>query len=134
MTLARLSAFTLLSSLLLLSAIGCGEKGPQKYAVSGVVNYGDGTLPKGYIVFTPVDGATAPESAVIDNGRYAVAMLPGKKKVEITAEREAPGGVDAVMGAPRKEQYIAEKYNIETTLEANVTPEGPNVFDYDVSD
>jgi hypothetical protein len=118
----------------LLCCLGCGENGPKKFTVSGTVTYNNAPLPKGRIVFAPTDGAVAPDAGEIVGGKYSFAALPGAKRVEITAEREAGGGVDAVMGQAKREQYLAEKYNIATTLTATVTPAGPNTFDYDVSD
>ncbi len=113
--------------------LGCGPSGPKTYTVTGTVKFNDQPLDKGQISFMPKDGKTAPTGGPIVNGQYTVQALPGEKKVEITATREE-GAVDPVMGKAKQVQYIAEKFNVSTTLEANVTPEGPNTFNFETSD
>src|SRR5690242_12065598 len=101
--------FALLCCLLLLS--GCGPKEAKRYPVSGTVKFNDGVLPDGHLVLMSTDGS-APDAGPIKDGKFSFNALPGKKKVEITATREA-GPVDPSMGAPPKKQYIAPQYNTE---------------------
>lgn len=123
-------------SLLLLAClllVGCGPTGPKTYPVSGTVMFNGEPLAKGQISFMPKDGKTAPTGGAITAGKYTVQALEGMKSVEITATREE-GPVDPVMGKARQKQYIPEKFNVSTTLEANVTPAGPNTFDFKLDD
>jgi hypothetical protein len=120
-------------SLCLVLLMGCGPSGPKKYVVTGSVTIDDQPLPQGDIVFMPADGQGIPAAAKIQNGQYRVEVLPGKKKVEITATREE-GAVDPAMGMVPKRQYIAAKYNTETELEADVQAASGQTFHFQVEE
>jgi hypothetical protein len=130
--LLRPASLLLLPALFLL-LVGCGKTGPKTYTVSGNVTINNAPLDKGQIAFSPKDGKTPGSGGPITNGKYSVPLQAGDYKAEVTATRTA-GNVDPAMGAAPQKQYIADKFNINTTLEAKVTPEGPNTYDYTVSE
>lgn len=122
--------FVLLAAAL---AQGCGPSGPAKYSISGTVLLDDKPLPEGHIVFMPVDPNDSPAAGPIKDGKYAFESTPGKKRVEISATREE-GPADPAMGQVPRKQYLAPRFNIETTLQAEVSATGPHQFDYTVSE
>jgi hypothetical protein len=128
----RLTVVSFLSTIVCL-ATGCEPAGPKKYPVSGTVTFNGNPLPEGHIVMTPADGKSAPDAATITDGKYFFVGTAGPKKVEISATRE-DGPIDPVMGQAPRKQYLAPRFNAETTLEANVTASGPNTFDFQVSE
>jgi len=120
-------------ALTLLLAAGCGTSGPARYPVSGTVTFNGQAVPQGQIVFMPSDGSAPPDAGSIVGGKYSLRVSAGKKRVEITADRET-GKVDPVMGAAPRESYIPARYNSESTLNVEVTPAGPNQFPFDLTD
>lgn len=116
-------------SILLAVLCGCGPSGPVRYPVSGEVTWEGAPVTKGYIVFEPADEAVAPDAGKIENGRYETEVQAGKKKVRISAEREV-GPYNEVMGSPERQSYIPSEYDAETVLEATITPDGENRFDF----
>lgn len=123
---------SLLASVLLIGVAvvsGCGPSGPKTYPVSGTVSFENQPIPDGYISFIAADGEGPPGGGPIKDGKFSFEATAGKKRVEVNASREE-GPVDPAMGATPRKPYIPARYNTETTLEANVTPEGPNTFDY----
>jgi hypothetical protein len=121
---------TLVSSAAL---VGCGDKGPKKYPVSGTVTVDGKPVPKGSIVFANKGGGNAPDAGTIVDGNYKFEATEGVKRVEITASREK-AGINPAMGAAPKEEYIPARFNTASTLEANVTAAGPNTFNFQVNE
>jgi hypothetical protein len=118
--------------LLFLAALasGCGEpSGSPTYEVSGSVTWDGAPLPEGDIIFTPVDRAVVPEASTIRLGAYSLRAQPGKKRVSIRASKLVAGSKGA-MNEPIYDNYIPDRYNVETTLTADVTADGPNRFDF----
>ena len=110
-------------------AAGCG--GPAAVAVSGTVNWDGKAMPDGKILFEDENPKVAPVSGDVKDGKYALRVPPGRKKVRITASREAPGGkVDPVMGGVPRQSYVPARYNSDTTLSADVKAAGDNKFDF----
>ena len=112
---------------------GCGPSGPKRYPVSGVVNFDGKPLQEGHIVLMPADGKGAPDAGPITDGKFSFEALPGTKKVEITASREE-GEIDPVMGQVKRKQYIAPRFNVETTLEATITTGKNDLPPFEVSE
>lgn len=113
----------------LLAALGCQEKPPPTYPVSGSVTFKGQPLPDGTIMFVGDDGKTS-DPAPISQGKYTAQATAGIKKVQIRATRIKPGGAKDAMGAAVPEDYLPAKYNTETTLRAEVAPGAANVFDF----
>lgn len=103
---------------LLVCAAGCG---PRTAEVSGAVTVDGAPLAEGQIIFEAVDGLTTPAAGPIRDGKYSVAVLPGAKKVRVTASRPTRK-VDPVLGAAARESAVAAEYNERTVLSADVKP------------
>jgi hypothetical protein len=129
---------------LLALGTGCAKK-ERTYPVSGKVTLDGAPLPDGDIVLRATDNSGGHHGDVVD-GEFALEATAGRKKIYITATRQVkledikdPQKRDVemkmrkAMGGPSREQYIAERYNVKTTLEAEVVPEGPNHFKFDLT-
>src|SRR5262249_13133685 len=109
---------------LALAPAGCSFE-PKTYPVSGTVTFNGQPIPEGVINFIAEDGAIAPDSGRIVNGQYTAQVKAGRKKVEVYAHREKPGQKDVkVMGLRAHEAYIPLKYNVNSELKCEVTPQG----------
>jgi hypothetical protein len=121
-----------------LAATGCGRFGPparKMVAVSGMISFDGKPLPEGFVSFvSPSEGRF--ETFPIKDGRFAGKSGLGQRTVEVIAIRDAQpaaaGGGDK--GAPRavRENYLPAKYSTASTLTAEVTESGANVFDFDL--
>jgi hypothetical protein len=114
-------------------ATGCGPTGPATYPVSGTATFNGEPLPDGYVTFVPEDPSVGPEGSPIANGKFSFRAREGNKKVKIEASRFV-GPMNQVMGLTPKEQYIPAKYNVDTELTAEVTPDGDNDFTFELTD
>ena len=115
----------------MLMAIGCRRSGPPTYPVSGKVTYNGAPVADGSIILMPLDKGLSPDAGKISSGRFAFAAKAGTKKVEIRASREV-GQVIREMGVKARQSYIPNKYNVETTLTAEVVSRGKNEFTFDL--
>lgn len=115
------------------AALGCGPSGPVTYPVSGTVTFNGEPLPDGYVTLVPEDPSIGPEGSAIANGAFSFRAREGPKKVKIEASRFV-GPMNQVMGLTPKEQYIPAKYNVNTELTAEVTPDGDNRFTFELTD
>lgn len=117
---------------------GCSGGEAKRYAVSGEVTFRDRPLETGGITFLPENESTgASGGAAIKDGRYEIPAkngLPaGRYKVMITsADAKAPPDPDALPGpaGPLPRDRIKPKYNVQTTLTAEVKADGKNTFDF----
>jgi hypothetical protein len=48
------------------------------------------------------------------------------------ASRPKPDAVEITPGMKPLEQFVPARYNAASTLEIEVSPDGPNVFDFDL--
>jgi hypothetical protein len=111
---------------------GCGRHSELEMAVvSGTVTYEGKPLEDGEIRFVPTGDTKGPTSAtVICNGRYEVAarggVPAGMHRVELRAFRirqhtqplsDLPG---AASGKSPKEQYLPQKYNVQSDLTTTI--------------
>ena len=55
---------------------------------------------------------------------------PGKRRVEIRAYQPRKGPPKPLEPPPHN--YLPNRYNSETTLSADVSPEGPNKFNFEL--
>ena len=110
--------------------LGCST-GPRLYPVSGTATFDGQPIAQGDILFFPLDKATGPEVGRIQNGQFQLKAREGKKRVEISAARILPGSkVRGAGGEPVPEEYIPERYNSQSILEAEVKPQAENSFDF----
>lgn len=82
---------TLITATLFLTA-GCGDDGPTRYRLSGIVTHNGAPLPSGVIFFDSQAGGTASGFAAIIDGEYDTAEngkghLGGKHTVRISVEK-----------------------------------------------
>ena len=77
------------------------------------------------ITLRPEKTSTAPQGAMIKDGSFQMKANEGKYKVEIISTRLVPGK-KGPMGEDAIEEFIPEKYNIKTTLSAEVKSSGKN--------
>jgi hypothetical protein len=97
--------------------------------VSGEVTWNGMPVPNGMIVLQPVDPKTPPAGGQIRDGKYQLRSKPGKMRVQIEAVR-ATNQVDPATGTPLGEMYIPARYNTQTSLEAEISSDGANRFDF----
>ena len=130
MPLRSISLFMLLTML-----CGCGPSGPQTYTATGKVTFDGQPVEEGEIIFRAADGASGSWEGRIVGGSYSLETTPGEKRVEITARRQVEGAPAADSGEPSIsfESYIPQEYNEKSKLTANVTPAGPNTFNFDLT-
>jgi len=124
---------------------GCGDGGPSRVPVSGMVKVNGEPLAKGSIVFTPTAGTTGPRSAgVIENGAYRIpegdGPMIGKLRVEIRADQDLGFQLDdpeefkkhADPGGALPPNPIPPTYNDESTLIRETVADGENTFDFEI--
>jgi len=114
------------------AAVGC-SRGDGFVASTGSVAFDGKPVPTGAIAFHPREHGAAPQGAQISDGRFRIRTLPGRYRVEIVAGRPQAGGAELTPGMPRLEQYIPDRYNAASVLEADVAPRGRNAFTFDLS-
>lgn len=113
---------------LLLPHSGCGDGKPPKYSLSGTVTFNGQPIPDGSIMFQATDKRTAPDTALIVDGKYTLKLPAGEKLVMVEASKFV-GPEDKTMGVRPRDQYIPHKYNIESKLTMEVKPQDGNVYD-----
>ncbi len=123
--------FTFLVFLLGLSApVGCGKSGPHLVPVSGTVTLDGQPLKEGFLYFKTI-ATGALERFDLHDGEFKGNAEIGTRRVEICANRPKTVIIDgAKVQVP--DNIIDPSFNMESTLTADVTPEGPNRFTFDV--
>lgn len=124
---------------------GCqtGDELPR-HAVSGRVQLDGKPLESGSIQFLPIEGSSPGGVSVsggtlINQGAYTIGrakgLTPGKYKVSITSAAGGTAPAEETPGPalPPPKELIPAKYNVGSTLKAEVTATGPNTFDFDLS-
>lgn len=118
---------------------GCGGDPTGRQAVWGTVYFQGQPLDQGGIHFSPIDKGASEAGAGIENGVYRIrreqGLLPGTYKVAVSSydRKGAKVASDEIPGEPSAKQFrerIPAKYNNKTTLTAEVTGKGPNIFDF----
>lgn len=116
--------------LLVCLTLGCKSDG--LVIAAGRVTFDGQPLADGSISFCPFDKTVAPQGGRIQGGRFQLRCHPGKHRVEILASRPKAGAVEITPGMTPQEQYIPARYNDASSLEAEVTPQGPNEFTFEL--
>ena len=99
--------------------------------MTGKVTLDGMPLPVGQIIFVDAEGSPPRQyGGEIKDGVYSVESTPGKKKVEITATASSIGSKDP--GSDLK-QIIPPQFNQQTTLAAEIPPDGKGSFDYAIT-
>ena len=104
---------------------------------TGTVRFDGQAVETGAIVFRPVASGGAPAGALICSGSFAVEGPAGRQRVEIRGTRPVdesrlPRTMPRLAGGAVHEDYIPAAYNTASTLEVEVTPGGPNVFEFEL--
>jgi hypothetical protein len=97
--------------------------------VTGAVTWEGQPVETGEIIFHSVDPSITPAGGRIRGGEFKVLTKTGKKRVDIQAVRKT-GKRDVKEGFEITELYIPSRYNAETELEADVTADGENHFEF----
>lgn len=123
-------------SIAILVAAGCKQPtatGPAKAAVKGAVNLDGKPMADGEIRFS-IPGQPV-NTIAVQSGAYSGEAYPGKNKVEIFAYKAGPAPKNALStdDPNPKVNYVADKYNVNSKLEAEVTEGGSNEFKFDVT-
>jgi hypothetical protein len=113
--------------------VGCGD---GKASVNGTVTLDAQPVASGVITFVKVEGNLAREGAVIKDGAFQAALLPGRYKLELTGQKvvgkRKQKGFD---GADEEVELTAElfpaHYNTRSDLTQDFKP-GPNTLKLDL--
>jgi hypothetical protein len=130
-----------LAWLLAVSLAGCGGgagDGLPRHAVSGAVTLDGRPMDRGTIQFLP-DAPDLPTAALVDvqGGKFTVTrdrgLVPGRYKVLVSCTDAGatvkPDALPGMTGPPAKE-LLPARYNVESTLNAEVKDGAPNTFDF----
>ena len=126
----------IVAGLLLLA--GCGGDALGRKAISGTVNLDDAPLAKGNVRFEPLQAENPTTGgAVIRKGKFQLSrehgLPPGSYRVSISCPK-MPSAVDQNADAGGlAEELVPARYNTESTLQATVTANGANHFEFDLS-
>lgn len=117
---------------LTIAACQSGPPEAKKYPVSGtVILDGKPLIDDGMIYFKTI--ATGDIDAIeIRDGEFHGSAVPGDRRVEIVAYRVSMQDLNGMKGEV-KESLILPRYNLDSTLTAKVTPEGPNQFTFELT-
>ncbi len=113
---------------------GCGSDGPpqpERYPVSGTVTLDGKPLETGTIYFKTV-ATGGIDGMEIHGGQFSGDAEAGERRVEISSMRT----IIADMGGMQSEAQVNDippRYNSESNVTVNVTPEGPNDFTFEVT-
>lgn len=114
----------------ILVAGGCRrDAGPVKEVVSGTVTLDGKPLSKGDVIFSPEAANLPADAGKLQDGRYSFRAVAGRHRVVIRAVSDKPM-VTSPVDPPVFESIVPARYNDATTLTADVTPAGPNQFDF----
>ena len=131
----------LLAALVWLPALaGCGGSGIDRVEVSGTVTFDGKPLEQGSIEFQPI--AAGPSAGgKIAGGEFTIAEdqgpSPGSYRVEIRSyqptgrkvpDPDFPGKMEE-----EKRNVVPKRYNDATTLQKEITAEGPNRFAFELT-
>jgi len=128
----------LIPSFLALTAIlaGCAPATPVPVPVHGKVTLDGTLLAEGQIAF--ITPGQVPEFIDIRGGTYEGSVKWGPRRVEIAAYRpyqippEIPKSMHGMMEGG-KENYLPDRYHSNSTLTAEVSPNGPNEFNFELT-
>lgn len=158
----RLPPILAILLLLVFFSIGCGKpSGPEKFEVFGKVTHNGRPIDDGDIAFHPEPGSPGPPSSgTIKDGTYRLrdswGLTVGTYQVRINGYRAPPPGESNLIpgapagapaeaqldrppetkGVPRREQYLREQFNTQSTIEKLVVAAGQKKIEknYDLKD
>jgi hypothetical protein len=99
------------------------------HPIRGSVTLDKKPLAEGVIAFiSPETGDL--QALPVKEGKYEGPVRAGKRRVEIRAYRPRKGPRKPL--EPPPSNFLPKRYNAESSLSANVSADGPNVFDFDL--
>jgi hypothetical protein len=101
--------------------------------VTGTVTWNGTPIPAGMIVLQPLESQQAAAGCKIADGKFSLHTRPGKVRVQIDAVRTTTQR-DPQSGAYLGEMYIPSRYNRESELDADITRDGENHFNFALED
>ena len=118
----------LITSLAAMCLAGCSD---GLIEVTGDVSFDGEPVELGTIRFVDTGDSSTSHAADIKDGSYTLRTTPGSKRVEIRASRPLPPErqTQPEMGL-MYDDYIPAQYNRESTLTADVRPDGSREFDF----
>ncbi len=124
------SAALLAVALGLSAAAGCGPVEPKPVPVSGTVTLDGQPLADGFLYFKTMETGGL-ERFDVSGGTFQGTALPGNRRVEVIVNQPKMVVIDgARVEVP--DNIIDPKFNLESGLIADVTPDGPNKFTFEV--
>lgn len=112
-------------------AAGCSRS--EFVEVTGSVTWQGEPVQIGEIIFSPLNKSVAPAGGRIRDGAYKLVARPGKVRVQIQAVRKT-GKRDPREGFEITELYIPRRFNDDSELEAEVTADGDNRFEFELTE
>jgi len=134
--------------LIVVGVAGCGgsDEGPPRAGAKGSVTLDGKPLVEGVIRFIPIGDSKGPKSfATIKNGSYSVdaahGPVVGKHRVEIESTDDGGFDLNDEASLPRLQAQkqpvqvvtVPSVYNSRSELEAEISPDGPNEKNYELS-
>ncbi len=109
---------------------GCGDSGPKKYPISGVVSYNGRPLPTGTVMFVPEEGGPPAVSTIGADGSYRLEAVAGRHRVGVTAVPPPPPGANETNYRPQQ-PLIPDKFGRPDTsgVSVEVKPDEDNQID-----
>jgi hypothetical protein len=131
----------------LATMVGCGGSNDpySRVPISGTVKLDGQPLERGYFIFEPKNDEPTQSGGMISNGAFEVPRekgpVPGTYSVAIFSGADDPAAKapaataagSAAAGSSRGGERVPRKFNIETTLVREVTADGENKFDFDLT-
>jgi hypothetical protein len=113
---------------------GCGADGPDVVEVEGTIRVDDRPLDMALVKFVPESGMRQSVAMTDEQGKYRLRFtndrfgaVPGRHKVMITSA--LPASPDDGLGKPfpGRKEILPRKYNEETELVADVSPDNSTI-------
>jgi hypothetical protein len=113
--------------------VGCGAP-TDKHEVAGHVTLDGVAISTGSIRFVPSEETGTSAGTTIEQGEYLIpgekGLRVGKYRVVISAADSSVPEVSVQGQAPVARELVPPRYNINSELQAEVTEEGENRFDF----
>ncbi len=127
----------------ILALAGCSDRGPERVAVQGSIQFGGRPISDGVIRFIPLEGTPGPKTSTgIVNGKYRLNAESGppvgRLRVEIRQGQTVPPGMtmdDAAVGSKKYQlppNKIPAQFNTNSSLSVEAVAGKINTFDFDL--
>jgi hypothetical protein len=110
---------------------GCSQAGSETYWVSGTVTLDRKPLTDGDVIFYLQNQTALAAMGKVDHGAFRFQAVAGKHRVVIQASRPSPTRKGAT-GEPAYISIIPDRYNTRSQLTAEVRPNDPNQFTFNL--